>query len=278
MNGVGSISELEKETDKESILHFIDGRVKLILLLFIIVFAVFTTQIVVLITLEIYLIFLIYISQVSFSTSFKRVLLLLPFAGFIIAFQPFIHPGNVIWTGPFFGIHVTDNGLMWGALLFSRLIVALTSIVLLSSISPMQEVVESFRKLGMPREFAMIFSLMIRFLFMFYDELHRIMHAQKARNFDIFNNKTSYKWRLKQVGYTIAMMFLRAFERGETIYLSMVSRGYSDKSKLYNDTKRKVGRVEYIIISTTVLLIVCLQLLAIFFFPKLGFIGMSIIS
>jgi cobalt/nickel transport system permease protein len=276
MNGVGSVSELEKETDKDSILHLIDGRVKLILLLFIIVFAVFTTQIVVLITLEIYLILLIYISHVSFSTSFKRVLLLLPFAGFIIAFQPFIHPGNVIWTGPFLGIQITDNGLMWGALLISRLIVALTSIVLLSSISPMQEVVESFRKLGMPREFAMIFSLMIRFLFMFYDELHRIMHAQKSRNFDIFNNKTSYKWRMKQIGYTIAMMFLRAFERGETIYLSMVSRGYSDKSNLYK-SKRKIGTVEYIVISTTVLLIVSLQLLAIFFFPKLGFLGMSIV-
>jgi cobalt/nickel transport system permease protein len=277
MNGLGSISELEKETDKESILHLIDGRVKLISLLFIIVFAVFTTQIMVLIILEVYLILLIYISQVSFSTSFKRIMLLLPFAGFIIAFQPFIHPGNVIWIGPFLGIQITDNGLMWGALLISRLIVALTSIVLLSSISPMQEVVQSFRKLGMPREFAMIFSLMIRFLFMFYDELHRIMHAQKARNFDIFNNKTSYMWRMKQIGYTIAMMFLRAFERGETIYLSMVSRGYSDKSKLYNDTKRKIGTVEYIVISTTVLLIVCLQLMAIFFFPKLGFLGMSII-
>jgi cobalt/nickel transport system permease protein len=277
MNGVGSISELEKETDKESVLHLIDGRVKLILLLFIIVFAVFTTQIVVLIILEFYLMLLIYISHVSFSTSVKRVLLLLPFAGFIIAFQPFIHPGNVIWIGPFWGIHITDNGLMWGALLITRLIVALTSIVLLSSISPMQEVVQSFRKLGMPREFAMIFSLMIRFLFMFYDELHRIMHAQKARNFDIFNNKTSYKWRMKQIGYTIAMMFLRAFERGETIYLSMVSRGYSDKSNLYTDTKRKIGKVEYIVITTTLLLVVCLQLLAIFFFPKLGFIGMSII-
>jgi cobalt/nickel transport system permease protein len=277
MNGVGSVRELEKETKKASILHLIDGRVKLILLLFIIVFAVFTTQIVVLIILEVYLILLIYISHVSFSTSFKRVLLLLPFAGFIIAFQPFIHPGNVIWTGPFWGIHITDNGLMWGALLISRLIVALTSIVLLSSISPMQEVVQSFRKLGMPREFAMIFSLMIRFLFMFFDELDRIMHAQKARNFDIFNNKTSYKWRMKQIGYTIMMMFLRAYEHGETIYLSMVSRGYSDKSKLYNDTKRKIGTVEYVVITTTLILIVCLQLLAIFFFPKLGFLGMSII-
>jgi cobalt/nickel transport system permease protein len=277
MNGTGSISKLEKETEKESPLHFMDGRVKLILLLSIIVFAVFSTQIVIMAFLEVYLLLLIYVSHVSFKTSLKRVLLLLPFGGFIIAFQPFIHPGNIIWTGPFFGITVTDAGLMWSLLLISRLVVSLTSIVLLSSVSPMQEVVQSFRKLGMPREFAMIFSLMIRFLFMFYDELERIMHAQKARNFDIFNKKTTYMWRMKQVGYTIAMMFLRAFERGETIYLSMVSRGYSDQSKLYHDTKRKFGRNEYFFIATTIILIVCLQVLAMFFFPQFGFVGMSIL-
>ncbi len=277
MNGVGSVRELEKETDKQSPLHSIDGRVKLVVLIFIIVYAVFSTQILVLVVLEIYLLLLLYLSNLSFKTSLMRVLILLPFGGFVIAFQPFIHPGIVIWSGAF-GIQITNEGLLWAVLLMSRLIVSLTSIVLLSSISPMQEVAESFRRLGMPREFAMIFSLMIRFLFMFFDELHRIMHAQKARCFDAFNKKLPYKWRMKQLGYTVAMMFLRAFEQGETIYMSMVSRGYSDKSKLYHDRKKKVNTGEYVFIITTILLISCLQILAMFIFSKLGVMGMYIIK
>lgn len=276
MNGIGSVKAIERETKKESILHLMDGRVKLILLIFIIVYAVFSTQIVVMAFLELYLLILIYISHVSFKSSFKRILLLLPFGGFIIAFQPFIHPGDVIWTGAF-GIHVTEEGLMWAALLISRLIVSLTSIVLLSSISPMQEVAQSFRKLGMPRELAMIFSLMIRFLFMFYDELHRIMHAQKARCFDAFNKKISYKWRMKQLGYTVAMMFLRAYEQGETVYMSMASRGFSDQSNLYHDGKKKLGKTEYVYIGTTLLLVVCLQILAMTHFYQLGILGMNIL-
>lgn len=275
MNGLSSVRELEKETDKESPLHSMDGRVKLVLLIFIIVYAVFSTQIVVMVILEIYLLLLIYISNVSFKTSLTRITLLLPFGGFVIAFQPFIHPGNVIWSGAF-GIQITDGGLMWAGLLMSRLIVALTSIVLLSSISPMQEVVESFRKLGMPREFAMILSLMIRFLFMFYDELHRITHAQKARCFDAFNKQLPYKWRMRQLGYTVAMMFLRAYEQGETIYLSMASRGFSDKSKLYHDQKKKIGTREYAFIGTTLLLVACLQISAMFLFYQLGFVGINI--
>ena len=276
MNALGSVRELEKETNKDSPLHSLDGRIKLILLIFIIVYAVFSTQIMVMIILEIYLLALMYLSNISFKTSLTRVLLLLPFGGFVIAFQPFIHPGNVIWTGAF-GIQITDAGLLWAALLMSRLIVALTSIVLLSSISPMQEVVQSFRRLGMPREFAMIFSLMIRFLFMFYDELHRIMHAQKARCFDAFNKKISYKWRMKQLGYTVAMMFLRAYEQGETIYLSMASRGYSDESKLYHDRQEQIGKREYVFIGATLLLVACLQILAMFFFYHWGFVGTNII-
>ena len=49
MNGVGSVRELEKETDKESPLHSMDGRVKLISLIFIIVYAVFSTQLLVMV-------------------------------------------------------------------------------------------------------------------------------------------------------------------------------------------------------------------------------------
>jgi cobalt/nickel transport system permease protein len=258
----GSVSEIEKEAQKKSFLHLLDGRVKLIILVFIIVYAVYTTQPLILAVMEVYLLFLIYLSHISFKTSLKRILLLLPFGGFIIVFQPLIHPGSVMYTLPF-GLHITYQGLMFGILLFSRLIVALTSIVLLSSISPMQEVVHSFRKMGMPKEFAMILSLMIRYLFMFYDELHRIRHAQAARNFDIFNKKTTYMWRMRQVGYTIMMMFLRAYEHGESVYLSMVSRGFSDKSRLYHEQNRKIGSKEYIFITVTISLIVTLQSLLI---------------
>ena len=254
-----SIINLENETMKNSFLHLLDGRIKLVILVFITVYAVYVTEPLILGLLEVYLLLLIYLSQISFKTTLKRVLLLLPFGGLIIAFQPFIHPGAVMYALPF-GINITYEGLTFGILLMARLIVSLTAIVLLSSISPMQEVVQSFRKLGMPREFAMIFSLMIRFLFMFFDELDSIRHAQATRNFDIFNKKTPYTWRIKQIGYTIMMMFLRAYERGETVYLSMVSRGYSDKSHLYNDGDKKIGSKEYIFTGVTIALIICLEI------------------
>lgn len=260
MSHINAIISNEKETLKESYMHALDGRIKLIVLILIIVYAVYTTEILVLAMIELYLILLVIISQISLKNSFKRILLLLPFGGLIIVFQPFIQPGNIIYVLPF-GIHITSQGISFAILLFSRLVVALTAIVLLSSISPLQEIVHSFRKLGMPKEFAMILSLMIRFLFMFYDELQRIRNAQKARNFDIFNKKTSYMWRMKQIGYTIMMMFLRAYEQGEKVYLSMISRGYSEDSELYNH-KNQIRTLDFIFVFITLFLIISVEFLS----------------
>lgn len=256
---ITSVIANETETTKNSFLHTIDGRVKLIILILIVVYAVYITEPLVLAILEIYLLILIYFSHISFKTSLKRILLLLPFGGLLIIFQPFVHPGTIIYSLPF-GINVTTEGLEFAILLLTRLIVALTSLVLLSSISPLQEIVHSFRKLGMPKEFAMILSLMIRFIFMFYDELQRIRNAQKARNFHIFNKKTSYMWRMKQIGYTIMMMFLKAYEQGEKVYLSMISRGYSEDSVLYQKSNN-LHTKDFIFVGLTISVIVSIEII-----------------
>ena len=272
MSAEGQLYKLEKETMKKSFLHSLDGRVKLIVLILIIIYAVYTTNIIILGLMEIYLVSLILVSNLSLKTSALKILLIIPFGASIAVLQPFVHAGTVIYTLPL-GIHVTSQGVMFMVLLLSRLVVTLTCVVLLSSLSPMQEVAESFRKLGLPRDFSMVFSLFIRFLFMFYDELQRIRNAQTTRNFDIFNQEIAYMWRLRQVAYTVAMMFLRSYERGESVYLSMLSRGYSDKSELYSDKNKKIGKSDYYFISTTFLVIVFLQILVVFFLPKTVYLG-----
>jgi energy-coupling factor transporter transmembrane protein EcfT len=115
MSGVGSVSKFEKQTMKASVLHALDGRVKLIVLLFIIVYAVYTTDLLVLAIMEVYLIALILVSHLSLNESFKRVIFILPFGGVIAIFQPFIIPGTVIYTGPL-GLQITYEGPhVWSA-------------------------------------------------------------------------------------------------------------------------------------------------------------------
>ena len=272
---IEEVTTLEFISSQDSIIHNLEGRVKLIAILAIILFAVFSDRLIVPVVLECFLLIVMYLAKLSFKESFKRVLLLLPFGGFVIAFQPFIHPGNIIWQGPYSWLFITDTGLNWTVLLFARLIVCLTAIVILSSTSPMQEVVQSFRKLGMPRDLAMILTIMVRFLFIFVDELRDIRQSMTSRNFDPFNDKISYKWRVKQVGYSIAMMFLKAYEKGERIYLSMASRCFSDNSNLYH-AKTIIGKPEYVYLAIIVGIIIVLEIVVLFYFNHLGYFGISL--
>ncbi len=265
--------KLDDIASKDSIIHNLNGPTKLISAIIIIVFTVFSQQLIVPIIMEIFLLTTLYLSKVPLKDSFKRIALLLPFGGAIIIFQPFIHPGNVLWA--YSWLKITDIGLNWGILLLARLITSLTVIVLLSSTSPMQEIVASFRKLKMPKELAMILSITVRFLFVFIDELTTIRNAQKSRNFNIHSKLVPYKWTVKQVGYTIAMMFLKSYEQGERIHKSMVSRGFSDTSQLFSQ-KTQLKKSDYIYVISIITLMIVIEVILYKYSNQLGYLGLNL--
>lgn len=265
--------KLDDIASGDSIIHNLNGPVKLISAIIIIVFTVFSQQIIVPIIMEIFLLLILYLSKVSIKYAFKRIALLLPFGGAIIIFQPFIHPGNVLWA--YSWIQITDTGLNWAILLFGRVITSLTAIVILSSTSPMQEIVASFRKLKMPKELAMILSITVRFLFVFIDELTTIRNAQKSRNFNIHSKLVPYRWIVRQVGYTIAMMFLKSYEQGERVHKSMISRGFSDTSQLFNE-KTHLEKSDYIYLISIITLMIVIEVILYKYTNQLGYLGMKL--
>lgn len=265
--------DLDELASKDSPIHNLDGRIKLISTVLIIVISAFSSNIFIPIVLEIFLLIVISVAKLSYINSFKRIAMLLPFGGAIIIFQPFVQPGNVIWS--YSWMTVTDVGINWAILLIFRIITSLTSIVILSSTSPMQQIVASLRRLKMPKDLAMILSIMVRFLFMFIDELAAIRRSQKSRNFHINSKLTPYKWRVKQVGYTIAMMFVKSYEQGERVYKSMISRGFSDESDLYNE-KKKLEKSDYAYIIILIILIISIEIIAFKYSSQLGYFGMNL--
>ena len=263
MVSINELTQQELLSSKDSVLHNVDSRIKLIVLVMIILFAVTSSNYIVFIVLEIYLLLLIYISHIPLKDALMRVLLILPFGFFIAIFQPFIQPGDVLYTLPF-GLKITLQGILFAELLLARLVISITSIVLFSYITPMKDIAEAFRRLHMPNEFAMIFSLFVRFIFLFYDELQSIRQAQASRCFSL-SNKTPYTWKLKQVGYLFLMMFLKAYERGEKVYESMASRGYNSDSKIYY-SKEGLSRNSILYLAIPILIIITLIILEYFHF------------
>lgn len=253
-----SINQLQTQdtlSNKDSMLHNVDSRIKLIVLVLTILFAVSVNNYTIFLVLEVYLLSLIYISQIPLKDAIIRVCVILPFGFFIAIFQPFIQPGQILYTLPL-GLNITLEGIHFAEVLLARLTVSVTAIVLFSYITPMKDIAEAFKRLHFPNEFAMVFSLFVRFIFLFYDELSSIQQAQSSRGFT-FTNNTPYKWKLKQVGYLFLMMFLRAYERGETVYNSMASRGYSSESTLYTQ-KDKLSTSSILYITIPIVLMIFL--------------------
>ena len=71
------------------------------------------------------------------------------------------------------------------------------------------------------------------------------------------------------------MMFVKSYEQGERVYKSMISRGFSDESDLYNE-KKKLERSDYIYIFILIILIISIEIIAFKYSSQLGYFGMNL--
>lgn len=237
-----SLSDIERESYRKSPVHAIDGRIKIIITLMVVVYAVSlpraeTANFTKLVILELYLLLLMIFARLDLSYLALRFAIVLPFGVGIAVIQPFFKQSfftdfTVLYSlAP--GLEITREGLIFGAVLFAKFFVCISAVILLSSTTSMSELVASARRLGLPREMALLFTMMVRYLFVFWNMLGRIRTAQKTRCFDIWNKKVPRKWTLEQVGYTISSLFIRSYEQGERTYQSMLCRGYNAEVPVY---------------------------------------------
>jgi cobalt/nickel transport system permease protein len=268
MQGI-SLTDIERETYKNTFIHRLDGRNKLLFLVGIIIYSVSlpkfsTIALWKLASIEIYLIFLILIAGLNIFYVALRYVMLTPFGLGIAVLQPFIRQGFIadftVHELPIIGLTWTEEGLLFGAVLFAKFSVSVTTVILFSSTSPMTEMVESARKLKLPREFALLLTMMVRYLFVFWGVLNRLHRAQASRCFDIWNRNVPRKWILEQIGYAISSLFIRSYEQGERTFQSMLSRGYDYKADIFIH-KKKIRAHEIIFTAVTILVVGIVHLL-----------------
>ena len=237
-----SLGDIERESYMKSPIHRLDGWIKIIITLLMVVYTVSlpraeTANFIKLGILELYLLSSMIVARLDLSYLALRFAMALPFGLGIAVIQPFFRQSfftdfTVLYSlTP--GLEITKEGLIFGAILFAKFFVCISSVILLSSTTSMSELVASARRLGLPREMALLFTMMVRYLFVFWNMLGRIRTAQKTRCFNIWNKKVPRKWTLEQVGYTISSLFIRSYEQGERTYQSMLCRGYNAEVPVY---------------------------------------------
>ena len=254
---------IEKSAYKDSHIHRLDARVKIICAfsLIIAMVAVPYSRIVFAVGGIFFVFFLMIwvVSHLPPAIFVKRLAMILPFGLFIILFQIFFTNQyytvfHTIADLPF-GLHIYAESLEFSAILLVKFVVSVSSIILLSSTTKLQDMLEGAGRMGLPAEFALILGMMIRYLFVFAYMYRKVNESLATRCFDPFNPELPYRYRMKQVGYTIGTIFIRSYEQGERVYTSMLCRGYGSKSHIFL-IKKPLKRIEWIELTLCMIFII----------------------
>ncbi|TAJ44479.1 cobalt ECF transporter T component CbiQ [Methanofollis fontis] len=238
---IEELFSIEGTAQGTSRIHRCDARVKILIALVAIVTAVafpYTTAvyrfgIVMMILFAVLWVF----SDLSPLVYLKRFLLILPFGFFLIFFQiffqnPHYDEFHALFTLPL-GIAVYAESVEFASILAVKYLVCISFIILLSSTTTMQAMLEGAGRLGLPPEFTLVIGMMVRYLFVFGRMYLRVQAALSTRCFDSFDRSLPHRYRLRMLAYTIGTIFLRSFEQGERTYTSMLCRGYGKDSHLF---------------------------------------------
>jgi cobalt/nickel transport system permease protein len=195
----------------------------------------------------------------------KRLLVILPFGMFLIVFQIFFknryyETFTTLVTLPF-GIEIYAQSVEFASILLVKFLVAVSFIILLSSTTKTQDLLEGAGRLGLPAEFTLVLGMMLRYLYVFGYMIRKMRQSLETRCFDPFDRSLPYRYRLEKLAYAVGTLFIRSYEQGERTYLSMLCRGYGRESHLYISKKPLKSR-DWAFLSAGLLLAVATPVLA----------------
>jgi cobalt/nickel transport system permease protein len=148
----------------------------------------------------------------------SRFLVEIPFVIFAVLL-PFVGQGERVQV---LGRALSVDGLwaMWNILVKATLGLAAT--VILAATTPLPEILRGLERLRVPSVFTTIAGFMVRYADVITGELSRMRVARMSRGYD-----PRWVWQAKAVATSAGALFIRSYERGERVYLAMVSRGWT---------------------------------------------------
>jgi cobalt/nickel transport system permease protein len=162
------------------------------------------------------------VADVPLSFVARRAVIELPFV-VLAVFLPFTgEPDTVI-----LGVPVSETGL-WAAFgLLAKGTLGVATSILLAATTPVPELLLGLQRLHLPDAITQIATLMVRYLAVVTDQARRMRTARLSRGDD-----PRFLWQAGGFARSLGTLFLRSYERGERVYLAMVSRGYQGRLPL----------------------------------------------
>jgi cobalt/nickel transport system permease protein len=150
----------------------------------------------------------------------KRATIELPFV-LLAVVLPFAGAGErVTWLG----MSLSVDGLYGAWNIVAKGTLGVLASLLLAATTPMRDLITGLDRLRCPQIVVQIATFMLRYLDVIGAEARRMHIARLSRGYD-----PRFVWQIRAFAASVGTLFLRTFERGERVYLAMVSRGYAGR-------------------------------------------------
>jgi cobalt/nickel transport system permease protein len=153
----------------------------------------------------------------------RRVPIAAPFLVFAFAL-PFLGGGQRVSVA---GVALSVDGLLGGWNLLAKTLLGLCASLLLVGTTTVRDLMLGLDRLRCPSALTQIATLMLRYLDVVLAEARRMRVARLSRGDD-----PRFLWQARGFAAGLGALFLRAYERGERVWLAMRSRGFTGRTPL----------------------------------------------
>lgn len=204
-------SYIDEHSHIDSPIHRLEPRVKIIAFFAFVLFVIFTQP-----------------------DSFTAFALYGVFIGALIALSKIPHGyilKRFLAVGPFVLLAATGalfvrDGLMVLWNVAAKAFLSVLCMTLLTATTKFPDFLKALERLKCPKIMVMILSFMYRYIFVLHDELMKMFQAKQARSVG-----GGRLFHAKALANMIGLLFVRSYERAESVYLAMCSRGFDGNIK-----------------------------------------------
>lgn len=162
--------------------------------------------------------------------------------------QAVLIPGDALVS--VLGLAVTDAGVTYVAMFTLRVGVGVGLLSLLVLTTPFSVIVAAMRDLRVPTAIVWVVAITYRYLFLFFDELQRLILARNSRT----TGEPGLREGWRDARRIAGTFLLRTLDRGERVGRGMRARGGSHAPTPYSRT-RSVDAADYLLAVTALLAI-----------------------
>ena len=179
------------------------------------------------------LIVLARVAGLPLPTLARRLVIELPFLLFAV-FLPLVGQGERVEV---LGVSLAVEGLWAAWNIVAKGTIGVATSVILAATTPVPELLRGLERLRLPAAFTTVAGFMVRYLDVITDEVRRMRIARISRGHD-----PRWIWQARAIAATAGTLFIRSYERGERVYLAMVSRGYAGSMPVLQDLAASRGQ------------------------------------